>query len=110
MATLVIGNGRRIAVEVAETRAARRRGLLGRASVDGGALLITKCRSVHTLGMRFAIDVAHLDASMRIVRARTMSPRRIGVVVLRARHVLEADAGAFDRWNLQVGDQLRVEP
>ncbi len=109
MPALLIGDGRRIDVEVAETRAARRRGLLGRASVDGGALLIKKCRSVHTLGMRFAIDVAHLDASMNVLCVRTMSPRRVGVVVLRARHVLEADAGAFGRWGLRVGDQLRVE-
>ncbi len=110
MAALVLGDGRRIVLEVAETRSARRRGLLGRTSVDGGALLIMKCRSVHTLGMRFAIDVAHLDSSMRILRLHMMSPRRLGAVVLRARHVLEADAGAFGRWNLDVGDQLRVEP
>lgn len=110
MAALVLGDGRRIVLEVAETRSARRRGLLGRTSVDGGALLIMKCRSVHTLGMRFAIDVAHLDSSMQILRLHMMSPRRLGAVVLRARHVLEADAGAFGRWNLDVGDQLRVEP
>ena len=110
MAALVLGDGRRIALEVAETRSARRRGLLGRSSVDGGALLITKCRSVHTLGMRFAIDVAHLDSSMRVLRVRTMPPQRLGAPVLRARHVLEADAGALGRWNLRVGNQVRVEP
>ncbi len=110
MAALVFGDGRRIVLEVAGTRSARRRGLLGRTSVDGGALLITKCRSVHTLGMRFAIDVAHLDSSMRVLRVRTMPPQRLGAPVLRARHVLEADAGAFGRWNLEVGKQLRVEP
>lgn len=110
MATLVLGDGRRIAVDVADTRAARRRGLLGRASVDGGALLIKKCRSVHTFGMRFAIDVAHLDTSMRVLRVRTMLPQRLGMVVPRARHVLEADAGALERWNLKVGSQLQVEP
>ncbi len=110
MAALVLGDGRRIALEVAETRSARRRGLLGRTSVDGGALLITKCRSVHTLGMRFAIDVAHLDSSMRVLRVRTMPPQRLGAPVLRARHVLEADAGALGRWNLRVGNQVRVEP
>jgi uncharacterized membrane protein (UPF0127 family) len=110
VAALVLDDGRRVAVEVVETRAARRRGLLGRASVDGGVMLITKCRSVHTVGMRFTIDVAHLDASMRVLRVRTMSPQRLGAVVLRARHVLEADAGAFGRWGLRAGDQLRVEP
>ena len=47
-------------VEVARSRAARRKGLLGRDGIDG-ALLLTPARSVHTLGMRFDIDVAFLD-------------------------------------------------
>lgn len=110
MATLVLGDGRRIAVDVAATRAARRRGLLGRGSVDGGALLITKCRSVHTLGMRFGIDVAYLDETMRVLRVRTMVPWRVGPVVWRARSVLEADGGAFAKWGLRAGDCLVVEP
>jgi uncharacterized membrane protein (UPF0127 family) len=29
--------------------------------------------------------------------------------VLRARAVVEAEAGTFARWNLQVGDQLEVK-
>ncbi len=110
MTVLVLGDGRRVALEVADTRQTRRRGLLGRASADGGALLITKCRSVHTLRMRFAIDVAYLDASMRVLRVHTMVPQRIGRVVQRARQVLEADSGAFATWNVSVGDQLHVEP
>ena len=109
MAALVLDDGRRIALDVAETHAARRRGLLGRASLEGGALLIRKCRSVHTIGMRFPIDVAHLDASMRVLRVRTMPPQRLGALVLRARHVLEANAGDLDRWNVTVGSQLQVE-
>ena len=109
MAALVLGNGRRISLAVADTRSSRRRGLLGRDSADGGAVLITKCRSVHTLGMRFAIDVAHLDTTMHVLRVRTMSPRRVGPIVWRSRHVLEADAGAFACWQLTVGDRVQVE-
>ena len=37
--------------EVAQTRADRRRGLLGRTEVDG--VFILKARSVHTFGMKF---------------------------------------------------------
>ena len=54
-------------LEVAETLSARARGLLGREGVDG-AILLRPARSVHTLGMRFAIDVAHLDDSLRVLR------------------------------------------
>ena len=45
----------------------RRRGLLGRDGIEG-ALLIERARSVHTIGMRFPIDVAHLDAEGVVLR------------------------------------------
>lgn len=109
MPALVLGDGHRIALSVADTRVTRRRGLLRRDSAGGGALLITKCRSVHTFGMRFAIDVAYLDATMHVLRVRTMPPQRLGSPMLRSRHVLEADAGAFAQWQLAVGDHLQVK-
>jgi uncharacterized membrane protein (UPF0127 family) len=44
-------------LEVADGVAGRARGLLGRDGVEG-AMLIKPARSVHTVGMRFPIDVA----------------------------------------------------
>ena len=42
------------------------------------ALLIPNCRSVHTFGMRFAIDVTFLDESGRPLRVvRAVPPRRV---------------------------------
>ena len=65
------------------SRRARSRGLLGRDGVDG-ALLLRPCRSVHTVGMRFPIDVAFCDDELRVLRVVTM-PRhrlsRLGVAV-----------------------------
>jgi uncharacterized membrane protein (UPF0127 family) len=95
-------------LEVADTRSARRKGLLGRDSIDG-ALLLVPARSVHTIGMRFPIDVAWLDGDLVVLRTTCMRRHRLGRPVLRARSVLEADAGAFARWNLVVGDQLGME-
>jgi uncharacterized membrane protein (UPF0127 family) len=92
-------------VERAVTIAARTRGLLGRSGIDG-ALVLSPASSVHTIGMRFAIDVAHLDADLRVLRITTMAPNRIGRPVRRSRHVLEAAAGAFARWGLRVGDAV----
>ena len=94
-------------LEVAETPSARARGLLGREGVDG-AILLRPARSVHTVGMRFAIDVAHLDDSLRVLRVTRMARHRIGRPVRGARAVLEADAGCFERWGLSVGDELEV--
>jgi hypothetical protein len=99
------------ALEVASSRRARRHGLLGRDGV-GGALLLDRTRSVHTIGMRFAIDVAYCGrgpGGLIVLDARSMVPGRIGWPRLRARCVLEAEAGAFERWGLAVGDVLETK-
>jgi hypothetical protein len=44
----------------------------------GHALLIPDCRSVHTFGMRFPIDVRFLDERGRELRVeRSVGPRRV---------------------------------
>jgi uncharacterized membrane protein (UPF0127 family) len=94
-------------LEVARDRGARRKGLLGRSGIEG-ALLIEPASSVHTIGMRFAIDVAYCDKEMKVLRTVRMPPFRVGLPVPRARAVIEAEAGAFARWNLRAGDVLEV--
>jgi uncharacterized protein len=93
--------------EVAHTRAERRRGLLGRDGLEG-ALVIERCRWVHTLGMRFSIDLAFLDSDGTVVRTARMHRHRVGLPVLRATWVIEAEAGAFGRWGLHVGDVVEL--
>jgi len=95
-------------LEVAGSRRARGRGLLGRDGVDG-ALLLRPCRSVHTLGMRFPIDVAFCDDELRVLRVVTVPRHRLTRPVWRSRAVVEAEAGAFARWGLRPGDQLEVK-
>lgn len=94
-------------VECARSRQARRRGLLGRDGVDG-ALLLPGANVVHTIGMRFGIDVAFCDADLRVLDTVRMRPGRIGRPRFRARNVIEAEAGAFARWQLRVGDVLEL--
>ena len=94
-------------VEVAHSAKARRTGLLGRSDLDG-ALVLRPCRNVHTLGMRFAIDVAFCDAGGRVLHTSTLAPWRISRVVLHSAFVVEARAGSFDRWALRPGDHLEL--
>jgi uncharacterized membrane protein (UPF0127 family) len=94
-------------LEVASTFRSRRRGLLGRDGYEG-ALLLRPAKSVHTLGMRFPIDVAHLDAELCVLRVTTMRPWRLGRPVPRSHSVLEAEAGAFASWELRPGDVLEL--
>ncbi|MFI8769480.1 DUF192 domain-containing protein [Streptomyces sp. NPDC053792] len=96
-----------VELEVAASYRARTRGLLGRAGVDG-ALLLTPAGSVHTFRMRFAIDVAYLDRRLRVIAMTTMPPNRLGLPRFRARHVLEAEAGAMAGWGLRVGSVVEL--
>ena len=76
------------------TRHERARGLLGRATLDRDeALLLRRCRSVHTFGMRFPIDVVLLDRADRVVRVLPVRPGRLVLPRPRVRHVLETAAG-----------------
>ena len=95
-------------LEVADSRAARRRGLLGRDGIDG-ALLLQPARSVHTIGMRFPLDVAWCDGDLTVLRVARIPRNRMSRPVARARAVIEAEAGAFARWELAVGDQLELQ-
>lgn len=92
-------------LEVAASRSTRRRGLLGRDSVDG-AILLTPARSVHSFGMRFPLDVAWLDDDLTVLRTVRLGQHRMTRPVRGARSIVEAEAGAFARWGLLVGDQL----
>jgi len=96
------------ALEVAATRRARRKGLLGRDGIEG-ALLLRPARSVHTIGMRFPIDVAFCDRDLVVVAVCTMGRHRLGRPRMKARSVLEAERGAFDRWGLRPGDRLEIK-
>ena len=95
-------------LEVADGFQSRLKGLLGRDAVEG-ALLLKPASSVHTFGMRFPIDVAFCDKDLRVLDTVCMPRHRLGRPRLRAHCVIEAEAGAFERWGLRPGDQLEIE-
>lgn len=96
------------ALEVVNSRRERMRGLLGRNGIDG-ALLLRPGKSVHSFGMRFAIDVAFCDRRMVVIRTVCLPPNRVTRPTLRGHCIIEAEAGAFERWELRPGDQLEVK-
>lgn len=96
------------ALEIADSRRARRRGLIGRDGFEG-ALLLRPARSVHTIGMRFPIDVAFCDRDLVVRDVLTLPPYRVTLPRLRCRCAVEAEAGAFERWGLRPGDQIEIK-
>lgn len=95
------------AAEIAGSVAARIRGLLGRSGLEG-ALFLPHTKAVHSMGMRFPIDVAFLDGELNVLGVVRLPPWRMTRPRLRCRGVLEAEAGAFERWRLRPGDQLEL--
>jgi uncharacterized membrane protein (UPF0127 family) len=79
---------------VASTWRSRQRGLgkLGGLPPDHG-LLITPCRSIHTVPMRFSLDLVWLDADGRPVRLDEDVGRFKARMCMRARSVVETTAG-----------------
>lgn len=108
MPWLVAGERVFASLEVASSPRRRARGLLGRDGLSG-ALWLPGTRAVHTLGMRFAVDVAYCDAEGRVLEIVTMRPWRLGRPRLRARNVVEAEAGSLVRWGITVGLVLEAQ-
>jgi uncharacterized protein len=89
--------GRDAVIHQADTLASRLLGLAWLREIPPGhALLIPDCRSVHTFGMRFAIDIAFLDGAGRAIRIERAVPRRRVLGCRRAFAVIETPAGEID--------------
>jgi hypothetical protein len=94
-------------VEIADSSATRRKGLLGRDHLgpDEG-LWIVPCGAVHTLGMRFAIDLIYLDRKRRVKKVRSaVRPWRMSACLF-AHSILELSPGAALRSRTLAGDLL----
>jgi len=98
-------------VEVADTGSKRSKGLLGRDSLSSGeGLWIVPCESVHTFGMRFAIDLVYLDRQQCIRKVRSdVPPWRISAC-FSAHSVIELASGALQGRSLQKGDKIEFYP
>jgi uncharacterized membrane protein (UPF0127 family) len=83
---------------------ARLKGLLGNTPLPSGhGLLFERCRAVHTLGMRRAIDVVFLAADGAVIDVwRSLGAGRIAACA-RAVAVLELAAGDAGRLGLRPG-------
>jgi uncharacterized membrane protein (UPF0127 family) len=98
-------------VRTASTFLSRFVGLLGTAAIaEGEGLWIVPCRGVHTLGMRYPIDVAFLDARGVVVGIlEGLPPNRVGRVARDARGALELRAGTLAATGTAPGDRLEFE-
>lgn len=104
----LVSSGRVLAsADVLATHRQRAKGLIGRTDPEGVAVL-RPCRWVHSLGMRYELDVAYLDRSGTVIKIARLRPHRLCAPVFGARSVIEAGSGAFGRWGVHLGDTIEV--
>lgn len=76
---------------------------------DDQGLWILSCRSIHTFFMKFSIDVIFVDKKMRVVAlVENVSPYKLLFPRWSADSVIEVNAGLTKKWNLEIGEVLRV--
>ena len=96
--------------QVADNLLTRFIGLQGRARLEEGhGLVIRPCSGIHTMFMRFPIDVIYVNRDDRVVHLeRAIVPWRVGRVMREARYVVELPAGTIARSGTQLGDQIAL--
>lgn len=106
MTARLVVDGRDVApLEVATTAASRSRGLLGRDGIDG-AIWLAPAKQVHSMRMRFDLDIAFVTKDGTVLRVQSLPRNRMSRVVWRAHAVVEAEAGRFAAWGLRPGARI----
>jgi uncharacterized membrane protein (UPF0127 family) len=96
--------------DIADTSAKRRTGLLKHTGLaPGEGLWIAPCEAVHTIGMKFPIDVLFLDKKKKVLKIKPAMPRWRMAVSLFAHSVLELPSGRAAETQTAPGDQLEFE-
>jgi len=97
---------------VAETHWSRLRGLLGTTEGDfrnGRGLWISPCHAVHTLAMRFPIDVVYLDRAGTVVHVEhNLQPWRFSPIRMQSASVLELPSHTAARTETALGDSIEI--
>lgn len=103
------GTALAVSIRCADTFIQRFRGLMFSDSFppQSDGLLLSPCNSVHTMFMRYKLDVLFLDRDGRVLHViDAMPPWRFSPVVRGARRVLEVSSGTIAQYGVSVGDRL----
>ncbi len=98
-------------VAIADTLCSRVVGLLNRCSLaKGEALILKPCWSIHTLFMRFAIDVLFIDKNGKILAALpSIKPFRFSPIYINADLAIELPENTIQTTQTQSGDIIQIQ-
>jgi hypothetical protein len=93
---------------VAETLFTRIKGLIGRKELSPGeAMVIKPCNSIHTLFMRFPIDVLFVDKDHKVIKAiPALAPFRVAPICFGSVLAVELPTGTITSTSTAPGDSL----
>jgi len=99
-------------IQLADTFTSRLRGLTGARRLErGGGLLLSPCRSVHTIGCLQPLDVLFIDRRGCVVAVyENLRPMRVTRWVSDAEYALELPTGTISSTDTQVRDRLAWIP
>ncbi|MFZ5650957.1 MAG: DUF192 domain-containing protein [Bacillota bacterium] len=95
---------------MADTFIKRLKGLLGQPGLPAGWCMVLKpCSSIHTMFMRFSLDVLFVDRHSRVSAVvRDMPPYSFSGVVKDSRLVIEFPAGTLASTGTAPGDIIEI--
>jgi protein-S-isoprenylcysteine O-methyltransferase Ste14/uncharacterized membrane protein (UPF0127 family) len=98
-------------LRVARSHWSRLKGLLGTTALEpGDGLWLVPCSQVHTIGMRYGLDLVFLDERQRVVgTVAALPPGRISGRVRGARSVLELPVGTLAQTGVGAGAEIEIE-
>ncbi len=87
----LVAGSQKFKLEVKKSFWGKLKGLLGRNNLPANqGILLVNCRQIHTLGMKFPLDVVVLDKNLRVLDFSDNFPRnRIGRYYRRGYYVVE---------------------
>lgn len=94
-------------VWLADRYLSRLRGLLGRKRLgDNDGLLLKRCSAVHTIGMRYSLDLVFMDKNGKVLKCQeNVKPFR-AASARGAYYTLELNHGVIDRQGIAVNDHF----
>jgi len=99
-------------LRVADTWLTRGLGLIVCSGLaDGEGLWLPRTASIHTIGMRFSVDVVFVDAKLNCVGIKNqLGPWRIALGPAGASATIELRSGQLTKTRVNIGDQLALIP
>lgn len=99
-------------VKLADSFIKRGLGLLPKSSIsEDEGLVIKPCCSVHTIFMRFSIDILFINKKNEVIALyKSVKPYRILPIHLTSSYVVELASGVINAKNIKKGDTLTLAP